>query len=81
MSEKRGKTIHVDHLTIHAKNVEIVDPDNVVVNRKNPIDTPVEDHFPRSDPWGFFWGRQMREDENELNEESGVNGNLTASME
>ncbi len=70
MSTKKGKTIHVDHLTIHAKNVEIVDPENVVVSRKNQMGQHEEDHFPRRDPWGFFWGRQMREDENELKEEN-----------
>ncbi|MGG5253510.1 hypothetical protein ACQYAD_08440 [Neobacillus sp. SM06] len=70
MSTKKGKTIYVDHLTIHAKNIEIVDPDNVVINRKHQTDTHEEEHFPRRDPWGFFWGRQMREDENKLNEEN-----------
>ncbi|WP_074433087.1 hypothetical protein [Neobacillus dielmonensis] len=65
MSEKKGKVIHVDNLIIHAKNVEIVDPESVKINHGRHEENNMEDHFPRRDPWGFFWGPPPREEEHE----------------
>lgn len=62
MSEKKGKVIHVDNLIIHAKNVEFVDSENVKINRGRNIETT---EIPRRDPWGFFWGPQPREEDDE----------------
>ncbi|WP_251551447.1 hypothetical protein [Neobacillus muris] len=56
MSNKKSKVIHVDHLIIHAKNVEIIDPENVKINRGGHEEPTMEETFPRRDPWGFFWG-------------------------
>lgn len=53
---KKEKVLHVDNLTIYAKDVEIIS------NRK-------EEDSPRRDPWGFFWGRPRTEvSEQELEE-------------
>lgn len=64
MSENKGKVIHVNNLIIHAKNVEIVNPDIVTIDReKHHEHNREEDHSQRRDPWGSFWGWQPREDE------------------
>ncbi|WP_462409477.1 hypothetical protein [Neobacillus sp. Marseille-QA0830] len=62
MSGKKEKVIHVDNLIIHAKNVEIVDPENVKINRGKHEESSMGDHAPRRDPWGFFWGPPPREE-------------------
>ncbi|MBM4763284.1 hypothetical protein [Bacillus sp. B15-48] len=44
---KKGKVLHVDKLTIHAKEVDFIH------ERKEEIEKPREVR----DPWGFLWGR------------------------
>lgn len=76
MSEKKEKIIHVNNLILHAKNVEIVDAENVEINRAKNIETNdnrKEDHFPRRDPWDFFWRGRPRK---EGNEQEGEKENL-----
>ncbi|MBO8178550.1 hypothetical protein [Aeribacillus pallidus] len=46
---KKEKVIHVDKLTIHAKEVEF-------------IHDRMREDFPKRDPWDFFW-RRPRKDE------------------
>ncbi|MCQ6282031.1 hypothetical protein [Bacillus sp. EB600] len=70
MSEKKGKIIYVDNLIIHAKNVEIVDSENIKVNRDRNIETNEQDHVSRRDPWGFFLGHPSREEGNEQEREN-----------
>lgn len=61
--KKKGKVIHVENLTIHAKNVEIIRDHR----RREENRRPTEER----DPWGFFWGRQRNlEDETETMESS-----------
>lgn len=54
--ERQGKVIHVDKLTIHAKEVEII-------NERSR-----GRHDRRRNPWDFF-GPRRREDRNELERE------------
>ena len=63
MSGKKGKIIYVDNLIIHAKNIEIVDSENIKINRDRNIETTEQDHFPRSDPWGFFFSSRLEKKE------------------
>ncbi|MFC3882146.1 hypothetical protein ACFOU2_00850 [Bacillus songklensis] len=50
---KKEKVVHVDNLTVYAKNIDIVHD-------------RTEDDLPRRrDPWGFFWGRPRISRENE----------------
>lgn len=66
MSENKGKVIHVNNLIIHAKNVEIVDPENVTIDHeKHHEHRQEEDHSQRRDPWGSFWGWRPSEEESE----------------
>lgn len=62
MSEKKEKIIHVNKLTLHAKNVEIVDAEKVEINRAKNIETTdnqKEDQIPMRDPWGFTVNRNI----------------------
>lgn len=70
MSENKGKVIHVNNLIIHAKNVEIVDPESVIVDREKHHEHhhehhQEEDHIQRRNPWESFWGWQRREEESD----------------
>lgn len=51
---KKEKVIHVDNLVIHAKNVEFI--------RDRDRDRDRDDRRNR-DPWGFFWGRPLSEED------------------
>jgi len=65
MSEnKKEKVIHVDNLTIYAKDVEII---NESKQEEEIINKQLEGVSTRRDPWGFFWGRpRFGENETEL---------------
>lgn len=66
MSEKKEKVIHVNNLIIHAKHVEIVDPESVVIDREKHHHEhhQEEDHIHHGrNPWGSFWGWPRREEE------------------
>jgi hypothetical protein len=51
--DKKEKVVHVDKLTVYAKDVDIID------------DRREDDFSGRRDPWGFFWGRPRISRENE----------------
>jgi hypothetical protein len=70
MSEKKGKVIHVNNLIIHAKNVEIVDPEHVIIDRGKHLEHNQEDRGQMRDPWGFFWGLQPGEEVNEFEQQN-----------
>lgn len=53
---KKEKIIHVDHLVIHAKNVDIIhEPREREEHREH-----------RESPWDFFWGRPRLREESQL---------------
>lgn len=70
MSEKKGKVIHVNNLIIHAKNVQIVDPENVTIDGGKHHDHNQGDHGQTRDPWGFFWGLPPREEGNDFEQQN-----------
>ncbi|UQD50967.1 hypothetical protein C0971_02100 [Bacillus methanolicus] len=59
--DKKEKVIHVDKLIIHAKEVDIIHERKEDDSR----DERKRDDFQRMDPWGFFWGRPRRIQENQ----------------
>lgn len=70
MSEKKGKVIHVNNLIIHAKNVKIVDPENVTIDGGKQHDHNQGDHGQMRDPWGFLWGLPPREEGNDFEQQN-----------
>ena len=60
--KKQGKVIHVENVTIHAKNVEFTHE-----HRRREEDRRPDE---RRNPWGWFWGRQRNLEDETKNLES-----------